>query len=136
MSTQNGRILALLDAYNLKPTKRHLEKLGRHLGQIVDHKPYTYRHLLSVYKGYFEPGATLSLAIDAALAGTDGVDPLMAASVTTTIQTPPGLDAQHAYLPIEAKICSDPHERGCLNRFIPNVPWRSACFTCSPIRKD
>lgn len=131
-------LLVLLSEKGMSPTKGDLEALGRALATVIGRdRPYSYPHLHGVAKGHLQPGAELEAAIDALLAAEDGMDPNLAGSVQVELMVPRGIadDIQWAYCPIEPKFCSDPKEVGCTNRFVPNVSWRSACYTCSPIRR-
>lgn len=128
-----NRLIALLDALSLDLTKAHLEPLGRKLATYVGRSsPFSYKHLHSIGRGDFTPGAVLNSAIDAALAAIDGADPFHAGSRQGAVMVPKSWEGDLAYLPIEPLFCS---KDDCLNRFIPNTPKRRKCYTCSPIRR-
>lgn len=137
-TTPYGPMVALLEERSMTTSKVDLEAMGVALATAIGRpSPYSYQHLHGIARGYLWPGKALQRAIDALLAAEDGADPLLAASVETKLMIPREIsdDARFAYCPIPPKFCSDPHDRGCTNRFIPNVSWREACYTCSPIRR-
>lgn len=125
----------LLEELGLEITACDLRRVGRKLAQISGRStPYTYQHLHQIASGTLDPGRKLARAIDAALAEVDGADPLLVNAHEETIMVPHGWRGRYAYLPIEPKICE---KEGCMNQFIPNVPARRYCYTCSPMtRKD
>lgn len=135
MKTPNERVPplhVLLSELGRSATVKDLSIVGRRLAEISGRsKPYTYAHLHQVHSGKIKPGRKLARAIEAALAQTDGADPILLTAREETVMVPEDWSGRYAYLPIEPRICA---KEDCLNQFIPNVPIRRYCYTCSPMR--
>lgn len=126
-----NRLRSLFEESNLSLSTRDVERVGRRLANVIGRgKPFSRRYLISILNGTLVASKSLDNAIDALLAETDGANPYLVTSATSSVYHDKNRDLEGAYVMSDAKVCEN-----CIMVFVPNVPHRKFCPVCSPPRR-